>query len=289
MISSLYKSKTLKMNLRSVYYFISPKSRLVARKIYYSPFDLFNSLSGRKKKMVPNKGDIFIGSGDFVEQGKHHLKLLIEYAKLKPNHSVLDVGCGIGRVAVPLTNYLLADSSYEGFDLVKKGINWCKNNITINFPNFNFQHIPLNNDLYSLTNQKAENFTFPYLDNSFDTVFLFSVFTHMQPLEIQNYLNEIYRVLKPGGRCLATFFVYDEINESMISNNNGTYIFPYKNEGYRLMNEKVPSANIAFNEKYLYKMAGLSKLKIENKIYGTWSKRGDKSLLDFQDILVFEK
>ncbi|OXA93735.1 hypothetical protein B0A62_12550 [Flavobacterium hydatis] len=239
--------------------------------------------------MVPNKGDIFIGSGDFVQQGKHHLKLLMEYAKLEPNHSVLDIGCGIGRVAVPLTNYLLADSKYEGFDLVKKGINWCKNNITSNFPNFNFQHIPLNNDLYSLTNQKAENFIFPHKENSFETVFLFSVFTHMQPLEVQNYLNEIYRVLKSGGKCLATFFVYDEKNEDMISKDNGTFIFPYKKEGYRLMNEKVPSANIAFNEEYLNKMVDLSNLKLENKIYGTWSKRGNQSLVDFQDILVLEK
>jgi ubiquinone/menaquinone biosynthesis C-methylase UbiE len=277
------------MNLRSVYYFISPKSRLLVRKIYYSPIDLFNSLSGRKNKLIPNKGDIFIGSGDFVEQGKHHLKLLVEYAKLKPNHSVLDVGCGIGRVAIPLTSYLLADSRYEGFDLVKKGINWCKNNITSNFLNFNFQYIPLSNDLYSLTNQKAENFVFPYKDNFFETVFLFSVFTHMQPLEVQNYLNEIYRVLKPGGKCLATFFVYDEKNENMISENNGTYIFPYKKEGYRLMNQKVPSANIAFSEEYLNEMMCLSNLKLQNKIYGTWSKRGDKTLLDFQDILVFEK
>ncbi|WP_409417149.1 class I SAM-dependent methyltransferase [Flavobacterium sp. PS2] len=277
------------MNLRSVYYFISPKSRLVVRKIYYAPIDFLNSISGRKNKLIPNKGDIFIGSGDFVEQGKHHLKLLIEYAKLKPNHSVLDIGCGIGRVAVPLTNYLLTDSRYEGFDLVKKGINWCKNNITSSFPNFNFQHIPLSNDLYSLTNQKAENFVFPYKDDSFETVFLFSVFTHMQPLEVQNYLNEIYRVLKPEGKCLATFFVYNEKNEDIISKNNGTYIFPFKKVGYRLMNQKVPSANIAFDEESLNKMVDLSNLKVENKIYGTWSKRGNKPLVDFQDILVFEK
>lgn len=277
------------MNLRSVYYFISPKSRLLVRKIYYSPVDVFNSISGRKNKMVPNKGDIFIGSGDFVEQGRHHLRLLEEYAALKPNHSVLDVGCGIGRVAVPLTSYLLADSKYEGFDLVKKGINWCKNNITSNFPNFNFQHIPLNNDLYSLTNQKAENFVFPYEDNSFETVFLFSVFTHMQPLEVQNYLNEIYRVLKPGGKCLSTFFLYDNQIESEISNERRSFSFPFNKENYRLMNEKVPSANIAFHEIYINQMIETSKLTVKNKIYGNWSKRGDKALIDFQDILVFEK
>ena len=162
------------MNLRSIYYAISPKSRFLVRKIYYFPVDILDFIRGRKNKYVPNKGDIFIGSGDFITQGKHHLLLLEELASLKPNHAVLDIGCGIGRAAVPLTQFLSFDGEYEGFDVVKKGIVWCKKHISKDFSNFNFQYIPLNNDLYHLTSQQAESFVFPYSDNSFDVVFLFS-------------------------------------------------------------------------------------------------------------------
>ncbi|CAC9976851.1 MULTISPECIES: class I SAM-dependent methyltransferase [Flavobacterium] len=277
------------MNLRSLYYAISPKSRFLVRKIYYFPADFWNSLNKKKNKYEPKKGDIFIGSGDFLSQGKHHLELLKEYSSLHPDHSVLDVGCGIGRAAVPLTQYLSTKGKYEGFDVVKKGIDWCQKNISKDFSNFNFQHISLNNDLYNLTNQKAENFKFPYEDNSFDTVFLFSVFTHMQPKEIQNYLNEIYRVLKPDGKCLSTFFLYDDQNEDYISNENKGFCFPYQKENYRLMNEKVPSANIAFKEELLFEMIQKSQLKLENKIYGTWSNRAVNDLFDYQDILILKK
>ncbi|MEN2400994.1 methyltransferase domain-containing protein [Flavobacterium sp. MC2016-06] len=130
---------------------------------------------------------------------------------------------------------------------------------------------------------------FPYQDNSFDTVFLFSVFTHMQPLEVQHYLSEISRVLKPNGKCLSAFFVYDDEIENAISQNNKGFSFAYKKEGYRLMNEKVSSANIAFKEKYLLDMIKSSNLKFENKIYGSWASRQNDNLFDFQDILVFRK
>ncbi|MEO7977145.1 class I SAM-dependent methyltransferase [Flavobacterium sp.] len=277
------------MNLRNIYYSLSPKSRFLVRKLYYYPVDILDKIQGRKHKYVPNKGDIFIGSGDFIAQGKHHLELLKKYAGLKENHTVLDIGCGIGRAAVSLTQYLSKEGKYEGFDVVEKGILWCEKHISADFPNFNFQYIPLNNDLYHFTEDKAENFIFPYEDNSFDTIFLFSVFTHMQPLEVQNYLNEIYRVLKPNGKCLATYFLYNNEIENKISNKENKINFPYTRENYRLMNEKVPSANIAFKETYLDEMIERSHLKLENKIYGRWSKRTCEGLFDFQDILVFKK
>lgn len=277
------------MNLRTLYYFISPKSRLLVRKIYYFPIDFFELVVGRRNKLIPNKGDIFIGSGDFIKQGNYHVKLLIEYANLKPDHSVLDIGCGIGRAALPLTSYLGENSKYEGFDLVKKGIVWCERNIATKYTNFNFRYIPLSNDLYNITNQKAENFIFPYEDNSFDTVFLFSVFTHMQPMEVQNYLNEISRVLKPEGKCLSTFFIYDDEIECKVSKHKQGFCFPYNKDGFRLMSKKVPSANIAFKEESLFEMLQKSDLELDKKIYGTWSGRGTESLLDFQDILVFSK
>jgi ubiquinone/menaquinone biosynthesis C-methylase UbiE len=277
------------MNLRSIYYYLSPKSRFLVRKIYYYPVDILDNIKGRKNKYVPNKGDIFIGSGDFLAQGKHHLQILKQYADLKESHTVLDIGCGIGRAAVALTQYLSAEGKYEGFDVVEKGIIWCKKHITNDYPNFNFRYIPLNNDLYHFTDDKAENFVFPYEDNSFDTIFLFSVFTHMQPLEVQNYFNEIQRVLKPDGKCLGTFFLYDDKNVEAISNKQNKINFPYERENFRLMNEKVPSANIAFDEKYIDKMIKIAGLKLENKIYGNWSKRTCDGLFDFQDILVFKK
>ena len=49
---------------------------------------------------------LLIGGGNLKEIGKRFLQHFIELGKLKPNDIVLDVGCGIGRMAFPLTKYL---------------------------------------------------------------------------------------------------------------------------------------------------------------------------------------
>lgn len=267
--------------------------RLFVRKAFYFPIDVFDLITNKKNKGVPNKGDIYIGSGDFLKQGIHQLDLLKEYAGLNSGQNVLDIGSGIGRTAVALKSFLNSSSKYEGFDVVEKGVLWCQKNITKDFPNFNFTYTPLNNDLYFLTDKKAERFSFPYNDSEFDTVFLFSVFTHMQPLEVQNYLNEIRRVLKDTGKCLATIFSYSNEIESFIASENTEYVFPFKKDGYRLMNEKVPSANIAFSENKFNEMLKNAGLRLVNQIDGTW-KNADitntsNQLQSFQDVLVFEK
>ncbi len=73
--------------------------RLIARKLVYFPIDIWNGLFGKRHKFELPKGDIYIGSGDFIAQGKHQLDLLKEHANLKPNDTVLDIGSGIGRTA----------------------------------------------------------------------------------------------------------------------------------------------------------------------------------------------
>jgi ubiquinone/menaquinone biosynthesis C-methylase UbiE len=246
-------------------------------------------MTGKRDNMVPLKGDIYTGSGDFTEQGKHHLELLKKLAGLKPEDTVLDVGSGIGRTAVALTSFLSSEGNYEGFDVVKKGVTWCRNNISNKFPNFNFRFIPLKNDLYNDEKVRAEDFIFPYPDRKFDIVFLFSVFTHMQPGETDHYLDEIFRVLRPGGRCLTTLFFFDKDIEDKISGSNA-FGFPVKKEGYRLMNKNVKSANVAYEmDKILSTFTGKG-FEINELIPGYWKDISYKNdLSDFQDILVVKK
>jgi ubiquinone/menaquinone biosynthesis C-methylase UbiE len=280
------------MNLRKLYYTLSPDLRFKVRKLYYFPLDTYETIMGNREKYEPKKGDTFIGSGNFIQQGKHHLKLLKEYTDLKPSDCVLDVGCGIGRTAVSLTKYLNKEGKYEGFDVVKKGVDWCNSKIGKDFPNFNFKYIPLNNDLYNTESNKANDFKFPYADNMFDVVFLVSVFTHMQIDEINHYLSEIERVLKPNGKCLATFFLYNDENEYEVSSIKG-FSFPVKMNDYRLMDSRVKSANVAVNESKLETMIKNNKLKKKFIIEGSWKRLtenyNESAYCDYQDIVVLEK
>lgn len=275
------------MNLfRKLYYVLSPDLRLKARKMYYAPADLVKKVTRKKGEIVPPRGMIFTGSGDFISQGRRYVNIFAKYGGLQPNHHVLDIGSGIGRMAIPLMSFLDKTARYEGFDVMKVGVEWCQKNISTAAANFNFTHVPLKNDLYTNDGDNAENFRFPYEDNTFDFCFLTSVFTHMIDEEVENYLNEIHRVLKPGGRCLATFFI---LNEKAKHDSNQEFLFPYDYGHYRLMDDKVRSANVAYEQPYLETFANKIGLKIKAFHPGFWSHQKKKDALDFQDIIVFEK
>lgn len=273
--------------LRKLYYLAPPSLRFILRKLFYFPIDFVEGITGKRGENVPKKGDIFIGSGDFVAQGEKQVHLLQKYIDLQNSDRILDIGSGIGRTALALTKYLNSSGKYEGFDAVKKGIDWCTKNLKSKFPNFNFKYIPIRNHLYNKSETDPATFQFPYEDNSFDKVFLFSVFTHMKIDDIQNYLYEIHRVLVPNGKCLATFFTYSE--EDDVETFEG-FKFPIKKEGYRLLDEKVQEANIAIEINTLKKMIAKSGFTFEEKIGGFWNDFAkDKKDIDFQDIIILKK
>jgi ubiquinone/menaquinone biosynthesis C-methylase UbiE len=274
---------------RKLYYLFPPNARLLARRLYYFPSDLKDILTGKRDKSLPPKGLIFIGPGDFKKIGETYLNRFIELAGLKQDHRILDVGCGIGRISIPLTKYLNAKGSYEGFDIVKKGINWCNKHIKQKYPNFNFLHIDLKNDLYNLTtNQEAKNLIFPYSENEFDLVVLTSVFTHMMPEDVCHYLKQIQRVLKPGGKCFVTFFVLNDESTNYM-NTTEALNFKYNYGVYGLIDSNVKEANVAYDEKYLVEVFKKNELKIDAKFYGYWSGRPKEQSLDFQDTFILSK
>jgi len=135
---------------------------------------------------------------------------LIDAGALTPSDRVLDIGCGVGRVAAPLTR-VLKEGSYAGFDVVPDSIHWCQRRITRRHPNFTFQLADIRNQMYNPTGQvSAAEFRFPYEDASFDLAFANSVFTHLRPVETARYLSESARVLRAGGRLVGTFFLLND-------------------------------------------------------------------------------
>jgi len=289
-MSLLSKFKNINF-FRKFWYGLSSSNRYRIRKFYSYPIDIYEGLLNKRPAYVPKRGDVFTGGTgsptDFIESGKQQLNLLKQYTNIGENSKVLDIGCGLGRTAIALSNYLDKSGSYNGFDIVEKGIKWCKNGLGKGYPNFQFNLIKLHNDLYTSAGEDASNFQFPYDNNSFDIIFNFSVFTHMEVKEINNYLKEIKRVLNSNGNALCTFFIYDETNEDYIANREGFH-FPVEGDGYRLMSKETVGGNIAIEKNYLISMitkAGFSNIRI---IDGFWKDEvRDISKEEYQDIVVF--
>ena len=55
-----------------------------------------------------------IGGGDFEEVGEQFRVYFRDLADLRERDAVLEVGCGVGRMAIPLTKVLTPPGRYEG-------------------------------------------------------------------------------------------------------------------------------------------------------------------------------
>ena len=277
---------------RKIWYSLSSSQRMQVRRLWHLPADLWDRATGKTHRYVPPRGLIFTGSAAgsqaYLEQGRHQVALLQRTLDLQPNQDVLDVGSGVGRTAAALTEYLSSEGSYSGFDIIEKAVDWCKSRIGKDFPNFQFTHVPLHNDLYTSQGQDPSAFTFPYGDASMDVSFSFSVFTHMQPDAVDRYLHETARTLRSDGLAMHTFFVYEPEEEEAVATNS-RFAFPVQREGYRLMDEKVTGGNIAFAKAYLQQLLDKNGLEWVSYEPGFWRPSKPENATEYQDVVVMRR
>jgi SAM-dependent methyltransferase len=259
------------------------------RRLVFFPEELLDKAFSRRDPLIPPRWMIFVGPGDFIAIGKEFLRHFMELAGLKPSDDVLDVGCGIGRLAIPLTTFLDDRGSYEGFDIVPDGIAWCQNQISPRFPHFRFTLADVYNGVYNPRGRyEASEYVFPYPDTSFDFVFLASVFTHMMPGDMENYLRQVVRVLKPDGRCFITYFLITPEVQALVERGVSTLPMREQPGGYSTIDRGTPEYDIAFPESAILALYGEVGLELTAPIqYGTWC--GRATGLTYQDVLVAHK
>lgn len=258
---------------------------------FYFLQDILGSIRGTNLKGYPPKRFDFVGSLEFKKIGDEFTRYFKELGHLKPNDTVLDIGCGIGRMAIPLTHYLTQGQFY-GFDIDKRGIKWCQKNVSNSFPNFHFQYVDIFNKYYNKKGKiHADAFVFPYENHQFDFIFATSVFTHMLPKQILRYLKEISRVLKPGGTCFLTWFsINEEAKKNMAQHHSYCeFKYPYNTENTCFYSHKnVPEAEIGFKENWIIEQ--LKKVNCHENLkihHGKWANR--KQSVSYQDIFVSQK
>ncbi|MFB2920721.1 MULTISPECIES: class I SAM-dependent methyltransferase [Aerosakkonema] len=233
----------------------------------------------------------WIGAGAdeyFTITSLEFLGYFLHRANLLPTDSVLDIGCGMGRMAYSLAYYLAPTARYEGFDIMEELIEWAKTNISSRFPNFNFQQVDIYNQLYNPKGTlQAIEFVFPYDDESFDLAFLGSVFTHIPACEVRHYLEEIYRVLKRGGRCFCTVFIYNEESAKLIAQGKSSAELVYQIDDYFATSVDMPEYFTGFQEDLLMEWIRDRGFTVQGKYYGSWCGRSEHT--SYQDILILHK
>jgi SAM-dependent methyltransferase len=241
------------------------------------PIDLLNLTGG--------------GIDTFEVIARHHLAALRKYISLQPDDHVLEIGCGIGRDAIPLTKILSAEAKYYGIDIIGASIEFCQRNITARYPNFEFFHFDVDDKLHNPAGvRQMTEYRLPVQDQSLDKVFGWSVFTHMWERDIRHYLNEFHRVLKPGGQALLTCFVLTPEVLAKARETNLTQfnlMFEHQVDDHCWVNDlDFPLGAIGYLPRALCSMVVDSGLKMQRDfLRGAWSGYYDNPE-DGQDALV---
>ncbi|MEA3034948.1 MAG: hypothetical protein QOH04_707 [Sphingomonadales bacterium] len=223
-----------------------------------------------------------VGDTDFRRTGDEFLQHFLEMTGLRPDERVLDVGCGTGRMARPLAGYLTS-GSYDGIDIVKPSIDWCRRAYR-RFLHFRFHHSDIYNKAYNPGGVAAANaYRFPFDDGAFDFIFLTSVFTHMLARDTRHYLDEIARVLAPGGRVLITAFLLDAESRAGIAAARTRFTFSHPLDGCFVETPDIPENAVAYEDGAFRAMAEDAGLAVADVHHGAW--RGTEAR-NFQDILI---
>lgn len=115
---------------------------------------------------------------------------LLKQEGLQPDHTVIDVGCGSGRLAFQLRDYLIG--AYVGIDVVSDLLDYARR--LCGRDDWRFYEAP--------------GTVIPEADQSADFIVFFSVFTHLMHEETFRYLRDSARALKPGGKIVFSFLEF---------------------------------------------------------------------------------
>jgi SAM-dependent methyltransferase len=140
--------------------------------------------------------------------------------------SVLDFGCGCGRLARRMIQQQARPGRYLGIDRHPGMIAWCQTALTPAAPTFEFRHHNVFHPQFN-PDGLTEPLAFPADDRSMSLVVAWSVFTHLLEAEAVFYLGEVARVLTEDGVALTTWFLFDKSGFPMMQEfQNALFINP---------------------------------------------------------------
>jgi len=224
----------------------------------------------------------------WVYEYRAYLTLLCDISRTS---AVLELGCNHGRTMLGLLDYLQPPGRYEGLDIMRRHVEWAQAHIQADRPHFRFTHANIHNTAYNPGGTiAAREYVFPYPDQSFDAIYAASLFTHLVPDSARRYLAESARVIRPGGRCLFSFFVLDHYHgPSSTTCDLYTFEHRYDNDPeVAVYSPANPEAVIAFRLSAIERMAEAAGLVVERVLPGFWCS-DQKRPINEQDLVLFRR
>lgn len=273
------------------------RAKSTLRHVVHSAYDRLDRRSNGNQLVPPREINPNIGfiprrgayAQEFKSSGSRIAEMLASYADLRPDQSVLDIGCGIGRVARALTTIIQPPGQYRGFDVDPKAVAWCQRAYRP-FTNFAFAYAPVGYlNVRGDAPVRGEDFIFPYPDATIDLAFSVSVYTHLSGSVVDHYLAETARVLRPGGTCVNTFFVIDAFAVTAMQAGTADRVYLDGGDGTYLCDPRDPNLGIGFTPKVIEQLHAGHGLALSSPVrFGTWNRRVAESFV-YQDVVVASK
>ncbi|CAN5616491.1 class I SAM-dependent methyltransferase [soil metagenome] len=236
---------------------------------------------------MPPKRMRFMGEDDekFKRIGDELLDGLEHRAGQGRESSVLDVGCGYGRLAHAMKRRGF-DGSYFGFDVLKPQISWCQRKL--GSKRFEFVHIDIGNGRYNPDGAGAVG-DLDLGDRRFDVIAAFSVCTHLWPDDVSAYLRLAAEHLSPGGHFQSTFFLMDDEWRRLVASGEIPQHFQLERTPHcRYHSDAEPLHMVAYDLDWVIAEAARNGLKTSAPLYGSWSRRPlENPTPAYQDELTF--
>jgi SAM-dependent methyltransferase len=212
----------------------------------------------------------FSDAGLFVASGRQTVERAQRLTGLSSSSHVLDIGCGCGRVALPLAD-TLHEGIYVGLDPDIDHITWCNEEIASRDPRFSFYHLDIDVPPYNAGGRvRVEELQFP-VPGPFDVVILSSVLTHMAPAAIEHYLRELPCLLKSDGQCLVSALLIDDKARKAIAEGKTDFRFThFLGSGCWTFDADNPSEGVAMETEWFFEALEANGLAMGQLEYGTW-------------------
>jgi len=138
--------------------------------------------------------------------------------------SVLDFGCGCGRLARQFIQQRPRPRAYVGIDPHRGMVQWCQRHLAPHAPGYRFEHHDVFNQAFNPKGPRVPA-PFPAESRSISLLHAWSVFTHLVESHARYYLSEVERVLREDGYFHSTWFLFDKAGFPMMQEfQNAIYI-----------------------------------------------------------------
>lgn len=213
----------------------------------------FNDPYGESLLSIINNDSFFGVSTSF-------LIYLIKECKIPVNYKILEVGCGIACLSLPIIKHIKS-GQYCGVDVDKNCIEWCQQKIT-----------PLCGAIFKHVSDDNHNHNpIPFNNTEFDLVYSVNTFITLSPENVNIYLDKMNRVLKKGGQLIITLFMWNHTLKPQHKNNKHTKIRLVKINNNTYLTNNYNERAIVHQDTHIYTCFENANFEIKETIFGHWS------------------